>query len=128
MCTDDVDNVLTGVTAVFLGTNATAANVACTGTFSFVVGAQDGAQNDFSGAVARSCRWCNGAADEVWGMTGLTPPVTADRKITGISWWSSDTNSVSHLHRKAWLTKTKMIGMDVAASGCKGASAPTVIR
>jgi hypothetical protein len=44
VCTDDVDNVLTGVAAdggVFHGTNATAANVACTAPFSFVIGAQD---------------------------------------------------------------------------------------
>lgn len=46
VCTDDVDNVLTGVAAdggVFQGTNATAANVACTTPFSFVIGAQDDA-------------------------------------------------------------------------------------
>lgn len=61
-------------------------------------------------------------------MTGLTPPVTADRLITGISWWSSDSNGATWLHRKGAATKTKMIGMDVAASGCKGAAAPTVIR
>jgi hypothetical protein len=58
----------------------------------------------------------------------MTPPVTADRLITGISWWSSDDAGASLLHRKGAKTTTKMIGMDIAASGCSGASAPTVIR
>lgn len=66
-------------------------------------------------------------------MSGLVPPVTADRLITGISWWSADSNGVSHVHRKSWKTKTKMVGMDVASGGCKGGagssgSDATVIR
>lgn len=61
-------------------------------------------------------------------MSGFTPPVTADRLVTGISWWSSDSSGISWLHRSYWSTITKMVGMDIAASGCKGAAAPTVIR
>jgi len=63
-------------------------------------------------------------------MTGLTPPVTNDRKIRGISWWSadSDTTSKSWLKRKADSTITKMIGTNVASGNCAVSPAATVIR
>jgi hypothetical protein len=41
MCTNDVDNVLSSVTAVYLGADPTAASIACTPLFSFTVGLQD---------------------------------------------------------------------------------------
>lgn len=131
MCTDSVDDVLGSVTAVYAGTNSSAAGVGCTAKFAFVVAATDDTMNDYSAAVARSCRWCSGAsAASVWGMTGLTPPVTADRKISGISWWAadSDTTSKSWLKRKGDTTATKMIGTDVASGNCAVSPAATVIR
>lgn len=62
MCTDDTDNVLASVTSVYVGDNSTATSAAtsCTGLFSFTVGLQDSAQNNYAGAVGRSCRWCSG--------------------------------------------------------------------
>jgi len=61
-------------------------------------------------------------------MLGFTPPSTNDRLITGISWWSSDSDSKSWLKRKGAKSVTEMIGMDVATGNCAVSPATTVIR
>jgi len=87
--------------------------------------------NNYAFAVARSCRWCSGKTHaSEWGMTGLTPPVTNDRLIRGISWWAadSDVESKSWLKRKADATITKMIGTNVVSGNCAVTPSATVIN
>lgn len=62
-----------------------------------------------------------------WGMSGFTPPVTNDRKITGISWWSADSTGKTWLQRKADKTLTNMIGTKAAVGNCAVSPAATTI-
>lgn len=46
------------------------------------------------------------------------PPSTADRKVSGVSWWSSDDAGNDELKRGDTGTSTVMIGATVAAGNC----------